>query len=76
MIRKLLRRVFRRAAPANAVSEPAVIPVERHGVRRESISPAANKVCAVLQENGHKAYVVGGAVRDIIVGQEIGRAHV
>jgi tRNA nucleotidyltransferase/poly(A) polymerase len=26
-------------------------------------------VCAVLQENGHKAYVVGGAVRDIIVGQ-------
>ena len=69
MIRKLLRRVFRRAAPANAVSEPAVIPVERHGVRRESISPAANKVCAVLQENGHKAYVVGGAVRDIIVGQ-------
>lgn len=65
MIRKLLRRVFRRAAPANAVSEPAVIPVERHGVRRESISPAANKVCAVLQENGHKAYVVGGAVRDV-----------
>ena len=69
MIRKLLRRVFRRAAPANAVPEPAVIPVERHGVRRESISPAANKVCAVLQEAGHKAYVVGGAVRDIIVGQ-------
>ncbi|HQA11597.1 MAG TPA: polynucleotide adenylyltransferase PcnB, partial [Zoogloea sp.] len=69
MIRKLLRRVFRRAAPANTLPEPAVIPVSRHGVRREHISPAANKVCAVLQEAGHKAYVVGGAVRDIIVGQ-------
>ncbi|MCA0188702.1 MAG: polynucleotide adenylyltransferase PcnB, partial [Proteobacteria bacterium] len=60
MIRKLLRRVFRRAAPANRVLEPAVIPVSRHGVRREQISPAANKVCATLQEAGHKAYVVGG----------------
>lgn len=70
MIRKLLRRVFRRAAPAtNALPDPAVIPVARHGVRREHISPAANKVCSVLQEAGHKAYVVGGAVRDIIVGQ-------
>ena len=69
MIRKLLRRVFRRAAPANTPPEPAVIPVARHGVRRDQISPAANKVCTTLQEAGHKAFVVGGAVRDIIVGQ-------
>ncbi len=68
MIRKLLRRVFKR--PANAVpSEPAVIPVEQHGVTSRQISPAARKVCAVLQEQGHKAYVVGGAVRDIMAGQ-------
>ncbi|NTV11944.1 MAG: polynucleotide adenylyltransferase PcnB, partial [Zoogloea sp.] len=70
MIRKLLRRVFRRAAPAASVSEPALIPVAKHGLRREHISPAARKVCSVLQENGHKAYVVGGAVRDLLIGQE------
>ncbi|MGL4407329.1 polynucleotide adenylyltransferase PcnB [Zoogloea sp.] len=69
MIRKLLRRVFRRAAPESILREPAVISVEQHGVHREQISPAALKVCAVLQENNHKAYVVGGAVRDLIIGQ-------
>ncbi len=67
MIRKLLRKVFRRAAdPVN--NEPALVPVEQHGIRREQISPVARKVCTVLQENGHKAFVVGGAVRDLLVG--------
>ncbi|PIV71368.1 MAG: polynucleotide adenylyltransferase PcnB, partial [Rhodocyclales bacterium CG17_big_fil_post_rev_8_21_14_2_50_68_7] len=66
MIRKLLRRVFRRAEPVPA--GPALIPLARHGVRREQISPAALKVVARLQEAGFKAYVVGGAVRDLIAG--------
>ncbi|MBD5801007.1 Poly(A) polymerase I precursor [Azoarcus sp. Aa7] len=67
MIRKLLRKVFRRAAsPIN--TEPALVPVTQHGIRREQISPAARKVCTVLQESGHKAFVVGGAVRDLLVG--------
>ncbi|MBC9071131.1 polynucleotide adenylyltransferase PcnB [Thauera sp. CAU 1555] len=67
MIRKLLRKVFRRAAD-DTVSEPALIPVDRHGIRREQVSPAARKTCKVLQEAGHKAYVVGGAVRDLLIG--------
>ena len=67
MIRKLLRRVFKRAATA-IPSEPAVIPIDRHGLGRGQISPASRKVCTVLQDNGHKAYVVGGAVRDLIAG--------
>ncbi|THF55377.1 polynucleotide adenylyltransferase PcnB [Pseudothauera rhizosphaerae] len=67
MIRKLLRKVFRRAADAPA-AEPALIPVARHGIRRGQVSPAARKVCKVLQESGHKAYVVGGAVRDLLIG--------
>ncbi|WP_341679057.1 polynucleotide adenylyltransferase PcnB [Niveibacterium sp. SC-1] len=66
MIRKLLRRVFRRE-PARPV-EPAVIPPAQHGIQRESISPAARRVCHVLQEAGFKAFVVGGAVRDLIAG--------
>ena len=67
MIRKLLRKVFRRAAD-DTVSEPALIPVDRHGIRREQVSPAARKTCKVLQEAGHKAYVVGGAVREVLIG--------
>jgi len=68
MIRKLLRRVFRRPDADNKL-EPAVIPVDQHGIRREQISPVASKVCNVLQEHGHKAFVVGGAVRDLLIGQ-------
>lgn len=71
MIRKLLRRVFtRRAGPSKAKTKTKVthIPVEQHGIRREQILPAARKVCAVLQGAGFKAYVVGGAVRDLIAG--------
>lgn len=67
MIRKLLRRVFSRAAPGRE-HEPALIPVERHGIRRESISSGARQTVARLQEHGHAAYVVGGAVRDLLAG--------
>ncbi len=69
MIRKLLRRVFRRgeSAPSGA---PAMIPVAHHGVRRERVSPGARRTCDTLQQAGHKAYVVGGAVRDLIAGIE------
>ncbi|MFN3985164.1 MAG: polynucleotide adenylyltransferase PcnB [Rhodocyclaceae bacterium] len=68
MIRKLLRRVFRRTDDT-ANREPALIPLEKHGVRREQISSAAAQVCTTLQAKGHKAFVVGGAVRDLLIGQ-------
>ena len=67
MIRKLLRRVFSKA-PAAQEHAPALIPVGRHGIRRESISPGARQTVARLQEHGHAAYVVGGAVRDLLAG--------
>ncbi|MDQ7990853.1 MAG: polynucleotide adenylyltransferase PcnB [Candidatus Dactylopiibacterium sp.] len=66
MIRKLLRRVFRKHTAPAPQAEAAEIPLEVHGIRREMISPAARKICSVLQEAGFKAYVVGGAVRDLI----------
>jgi len=66
MIRKLLRRVFSKDAPAS--HEPALIPVAKHHVRRESISPGARRTVTRLQEHGHLAYVVGGAVRDLLAG--------
>lgn len=67
MIRKLLRRVFKRSSPDTLpLAEAAVLPLEQHGIRREMISPAARKVCSGLQDAGFTAYVVGGAVRDLI----------
>jgi len=69
MIRKLLRKVFNyRAASFPVPAEPARIPVSQHGVRREQVSTGAAKICTVLQDHGHQAYVVGGAIRDLLIG--------
>jgi poly(A) polymerase len=67
MIRKLLRRVFLRGEsrhPAETIS------ADKHGIRRAHVSPGARRTCEVLQQAGFKAYVVGGAVRDLIAGIE------
>jgi len=44
------------------------VPRERHGLANEALSPSAAKVCAALREAGFSAYVVGGAVRDLLLG--------
>src|SRR5260221_1235256 len=64
LIRKFIRRVFR-VGPS---SEPRIIRKQSHGIGREAISYGSRKVCEVLQERGFAAYVVGGAVRDLLLG--------
>jgi len=66
MIRKLLRRVFKRGEPAPRAI--ASIPAQEHGIRPETVSSAARRTCETLQQAGHRAFVVGGAVRDLIAG--------
>ena len=52
-----------------ANAPPLQVPRERHGLSRDAISPAAGKVCAVLRDAGYQGYVVGGAVRDLLLGR-------
>ncbi len=68
MIRKLLRRVFR--GGESAAKEPALIPIAQHGIHAERILPAGRNIVLRLQEAGFSAYIVGGAVRDLIAGIE------
>ena len=70
MIRNLLRKVFnRRAVPSPSPSAgPARIPVDQHGIRRDQVSAVALKVCTTLQDHGYQAFVVGGAIRDLLIG--------
>lgn len=67
MIRKLISRVFSGKKPRPNRHEPAVIPVSSHGITRDRISSGSRRVCETLQSHGHKAYVVGGAVRDLLI---------
>ena len=70
MIRKLISCVFSGKKPQANRHEPAVIPVSNHGITRDRISSGSRRVCETLQSHGHKAYVVGGAVRDLLIGAE------
>ena len=67
MIRKFISRVLGRKAPG-AHGEPAILAVGKHGVRRDSISSGSRRTVETLQQHGYKAYVVGGAVRDLLAG--------
>ena len=67
MIRKFISRVFGHKSPGTA-GEPAIIGVARHGIRREAISSGSRRTVETLQQQGYKAYVVGGAVRDLLAG--------
>ena len=67
MIRKFISRVLGRKTHGSA-GEPTVIGVNRHGIRRDQISSGSRRTVETLQEKGYKAYVVGGAVRDLLAG--------
>lgn len=68
MIKKFLEKVFSRGAKVSHA--PTVVAVARHGVTRERISRCARRTCEGLQEAGYQAYVVGGAVRDLLLDRE------
>src|SRR3989338_3573330 len=67
MIKKFLKRVFRKSAKVGSAGNAQVIPFELHGVPREQISFGAKKVTDGLQAAGFHAFVVGGAVRDLLL---------
>ena len=67
MIRKFISRVLGRKA-AGKPSEPAVIAVTQHGLQRDDISRGSRRTVETLQESGYQAFIVGGAVRDLLAG--------
>jgi poly(A) polymerase len=69
MIKSFISRVFGRGAKQAAhPSRPVVYGPDKHHIRKELISRGARKTCEELQRAGHTAYVVGGAVRDLLLG--------
>lgn len=61
MIKRLIRRVL-------GMPSEVRVPRGQHDLTRDAISPATAKVCAALREAGFSGYVVGGAVRDLLLG--------
>ncbi len=84
MIKRLIQRLFKRSddTPADAPpgaprggkkrtrlpSEPVRYSGSSEGVHREDVSSAAIRTCETLQNAGFDAYIVGGGVRDLLLG--------
>lgn len=54
----------------NENKEPVVLNRSQHTISRKDIDPDALKVLYRLYRNGFKAYMVGGAVRDLLLGKK------
>ena len=68
MIQKLIRRFFNKKTPAGG--QAVIIPPRKHGINRDHISPCALNVCKELRAHGFAVFVVGGAVRDLLLGKD------
>ena len=64
----MLKRYRRTADGATRVTANVYLLAE-HGIRNAAIDPGAAGVCQRLVRAGHEAYVVGGAVRDLLTGR-------
>ena len=71
MIRKLLQRVFKpkKGAPVDS-SALHKCSKRVHGIDKRYISPAALKTTEALQKAKFDAFIVGGAVRDLMLGKK------
>src|SRR5260370_27544615 len=49
--------------------EPTVVARSEHSISRRDIDPDALKVLYRLHEHGYTAYLVGGSVRDLLLGR-------
>src|SRR5688572_16811247 len=65
MITRFLGKVF---SGGFFGSRPKIIPASAHGIDRNAISSCALRTTQTLQKGEFAAFVVGGAVRDLILG--------
>jgi len=75
MITKFFKRILRRDpmvkhTQANQSGAPKRIPKKSHRIDPHLLSKNAVKVTQTLQQAGFEAFIVGGAVRDLVLGIE------
>ncbi len=70
MIKKFINRLLGKAAPApkSPFGKRAEIGPEVHGINPQLVDERANNVIRTLKNAGFEAYIVGGAVRDLMLG--------
>jgi poly(A) polymerase len=67
MIKKFIRKILG-VKDERDPTEAHVLGPDEHGIDPKLVSPNAIRLTQTLQEAGYKAFVVGGAVRDLLLG--------
>lgn len=69
MIKKFIRKIFGNKPKTSSPSDPKaqVFSVKQHGIRAHHIPENARFIISTLEQNGYQAYIVGGAVRDLLL---------
>jgi poly(A) polymerase len=69
VIKKYIDKLFgRRERVTHKDARPVVYPKAKHAIEPQHISKCARRTCEELQRAGFVAFVVGGAVRDLLLG--------
>ncbi|QMT35337.1 polynucleotide adenylyltransferase PcnB [Neisseria wadsworthii] len=66
----MLKKLWRKMVPAKSKMHKRVLPFAEHHINADKLNFAAEKVVDRLHHAGYEAYVVGGAVRDLLLGVE------
>ncbi len=70
MIKKYIDKLFgRRERVTHKDARPIIYGKDKHSIQKELISRCAKRTCEDLQRAGHATFVVGGAVRDLLLGR-------
>ena len=68
MIKKLIRRILGTKQKNGDTSKAVVLTAKEHRIDPKLVSANAVRVTSTLQQAGFKAFLVGGAVRDLLLG--------
>jgi poly(A) polymerase len=68
MIKKFIRRILGKTQASRDHSQPVVLGPKEHRIDPQLVSQNAVRVTQTLQQAGFKAFLVGGAVRDLLLG--------
>lgn len=70
IIIKLIKKLLRKAkSPKESTQSSHIIPRKHHNISKTDISPNALKVLNRLHSAGFQTYLVGGSVRDLLLGK-------
>src|ERR1700688_1844603 len=68
MIKKLIRSILgKNKKVSDSTPQPTALSAKEHGIDPKLMSPNAVRVTDTLQQAGFKAFIVGGALRELLL---------